>query len=560
MTEASPAIPTKRIGDTINQAQSRLAVYAAVFVILFVGYFLLRGTDWQGSTQLHTLMETVASTLALFVGVTALVRFVTKRDNMFLFIGTAFLGTAMLDGYHAIVTSSAFHDLWPSAPSHLIPWSWIASRLFLSVLLFLSWWAWTRESRLGESGRISERVVWIAVAVLTLASFLFFALFPLPRAYYPEIVFHRPEEFLPALFFGLALVGYLRKGRWKEDPFEHWLVLSLIVGFMAQAMFMPLSGRIFDYEFDAAHLLKKVSYVFVLIGLLVSMYHIFGQAERDKRSLAKANTVLEGEIGDRKRAEADLAVRAEELARSNKELEDFTYVASHDLKEPVRGIEAFSTFLKDRHGDKLDDEANRYIDVVRRNAVRMKQLIEDLLSLSRIDRLEQNFERVEAGSLIAEVCEYLDFALDEKSVDLRIQPELPSIICDQVRLKEVFHNLLSNAVKFSDKAEPVVEISCASSNGDHVFSVQDNGIGIAEEHRDTIFKIFQRLNRREDYEGTGAGLTICKKIVEAHGGKIWVDSELGQGSTFSFTIPSTLQPTEQGKDKDTENGQAADAG
>ena len=252
-------------------AKRRVLGYWLVAIGLTVGYVMMRGSGWQGSTQLHTLMEGIATLLASIVGAMSLVRFYSKKNNTFLFIGTGFLGTALLDGYHAAVTSAFFAPYLPSELASLIPWSWVASRLFLSVLLCLSWLAWIREQRLGEAGRISERSVYLVAGGLTLASFLFFAFVPLTRGYYPEFVFHRPEEFVPALLFLVALVGYLRKGKWRDDAFEHWLVLALIVGFVSQAVFMSFSGRLFDMEFDAAHLLKKVSYVCVLTGLLINM-------------------------------------------------------------------------------------------------------------------------------------------------------------------------------------------------------------------------------------------------------------------------------------------------
>ena len=233
---------------------------------LMLGYAAMRGSIWTGGAQLHTVMEAVATLLALIVGAMALVRFYAKENNTFLFIGTGFLGTAFLDGYHAIVTSAFFKPFMPSDLPALIPWSWVASRQFLSIFMILSILAWLREQKLGESGRIRENTVYVFATLFTLASFLFFAFVPLPRAYYPEIVFHRPEEFLPALFFAMALVGYLRKGEWRHDTFEYWLVLSLIIGFISQAGFMSFSGQLFDMEFDAAHLLKKVSYVCVLTG------------------------------------------------------------------------------------------------------------------------------------------------------------------------------------------------------------------------------------------------------------------------------------------------------
>lgn len=240
---------------------------------------------------------------------------------------------------------------------------------------------------------------------------------------------------------------------------------------------------------------------------------------------------------------------AAKLASSNAELEEFTYIVSHDLKEPLRGIEAFSGFLAEDYSDRLDEEGQRHISVVRESAVRMKDLIDDLLELSRIGRDRPAYAPVHVGSVINDVRRDLDFALQAKTVDLRIQPDLPTITCQQIHIRELFKNLISNAIKFSDKPSPVIEIACHRDNGHYTFSVRDNGIGIDEKYQEKIFRIFQRLNQREEYEGTGVGLAICKKVVEAHEGKIWVESVVGEGSTFSFTIPETIQQTEQGGEK-----------
>ena len=256
-------------------ASRRIATYMAVGTGLVLCYGASRNLNWTGSANLHTIMEVVATLLAMTVGVMALVRFYSKRNNTFLFIGAGFLGTAFLDGYHAIVTSVAFQPYMPSDLPALIPWSWIASRQFLSIFLFLSWLAWLKESRSEDGGSISEKTVYLQTGAFTLISFAFFAFAPLPPAYYPELFFSRPEELLPAIFFAAALAGYLHKGDWRHDIFEHWLVLSLIVGFIAQVVFMSFSGMLFDLEFDIAHLLKKASYTCVLTGLMGSMYAVF---------------------------------------------------------------------------------------------------------------------------------------------------------------------------------------------------------------------------------------------------------------------------------------------
>lgn len=247
------------------------------------------------------------------------------------------------------------------------------------------------------------------------------------------------------------------------------------------------------------------------------------------------------DITERKRAEDALASKTEELTRINAELEDFTHSVSHDLKEPLRGIEAFAGFIAEDYGDKLDEQGQRYVSILRESAVRMKDLIDDLLQLSRIGRTRFQYAQVAVRSLVEDVSMELNFALQEKHVDLQIDPGLPTVTCDKVRLREVFKNLISNAVKYNDKPDPRVEIGCRSDNGHFTFTVSDNGIGIAPEFHDKIFKIFQRLHHREEYEGTGVGLAICKKVVEGHGGRIWVESAPGAGTTFLFTVPRDAQ-------------------
>jgi PAS domain S-box-containing protein len=243
------------------------------------------------------------------------------------------------------------------------------------------------------------------------------------------------------------------------------------------------------------------------------------------------------DITERKRAEEALARQTDELTRINAELEDFTHSVSHDLKEPLRGIEAFAGFLAEDYSDKLDEQGQRYVSILRESSVRMKDLIDDLLQLSRIGRSSYEYSVVLMRSLIEDVTLELSYAFQEKSVELRVDPALPAINCDKVRMREVFKNLISNAIKYNDKVVPRIDIGCRPENGAFTFAVRDNGIGVAPEFHDKIFKIFQRLHHRDEYEGTGVGLAICKKVVEGHGGRIWVESTPGQGTAFLFTIP-----------------------
>lgn len=232
----------------------------------------------------------------------------------------------------------------------------------------------------------------------------------------------------------------------------------------------------------------------------------------------------------------------DELEHKARELDDFTHVVSHDLKEPLRGIEAFSGFLMEDYADKLDETGRRYLNVLQTSAVRMRDLIDDLLEMSRIGRVAPQREPVPMDSIMQELRESLDYTISAGGVELRVQGNLPTVIGDRVRVLQVFQNLVSNAVKYNDKPRGgVIEITCEERDDEFVFCVRDNGPGIAPQYHEKVFRIFQRLVGRDEQEGTGVGLALCKKIVEARGGRIWVESEGdGQGSAFFFTIPVGL--------------------
>ena len=254
-------------------------------------------------------------------------------------------------------------------------------------------------------------------------------------------------------------------------------------------------------------------------------------------------STISRDITEIKKNKEELVNKAIELARSNTELEQFAYVASHDLQEPLRTVSSYVQLLAARYKDKLDTDANEFIDFAIDGSNRMRQLINSLLEYSRINRLKP-FEPINTKDLITSLL--MDISDTVKSADATIKYDnLPDIYGDHVLISQLFQNLIGNALKFRSEKKPEIIISCEKRNGQYLFSVQDNGIGMQKEYWDKIFIIFQRLNSREKYQGTGIGLSICKKIVERHGGKIWVESEPGKGSTFYFTIniyPDTQLP------------------
>jgi PAS domain S-box-containing protein len=235
------------------------------------------------------------------------------------------------------------------------------------------------------------------------------------------------------------------------------------------------------------------------------------------------------DITERKRAE-------EELQRSNAELQQFAYVASHDLQEPLRMVSSYTQLLAECYQGQLDAQADKFIAFATEGATRMQQLLEDLLDYSRVSRRPQPFEPINCTTILKDVLTDLAVTMQESSAVVTAD-SLPTVLGDRTQLRQLLQNLISNAIKFRREEPPVVHISAEPQEDFWLFTVRDNGIGIDPQFAERIFVLFQRLHSRQEYPGTGIGLAICKKIVERHAGRIWVESHLGEGSTFYFTLP-----------------------
>jgi len=246
--------------------------------------------------------------------------------------------------------------------------------------------------------------------------------------------------------------------------------------------------------------------------------------------------ILQRETATLKSLNEILVQRAQELARSNTDLEQFAYVASHDLQEPLRMVASYTQLLAKRYKGKLDADADEFIQYAVDGVTRMQTLINDLLTYSRVGTRGKDFAPTNCEAVVDRALANLKATTEERGVVVTCDP-LPSVMADELQLAQVFQNLIGNAIKFNNGRPPRIHISAERNQHEWVFSVSDNGIGIAPEHTERIFGIFQRLHTGNEYPGTGIGLAICKKIVERHGGRIWVRSAPGKGSTFYLTIP-----------------------
>lgn len=534
------------------------------------------------------------------------------------------MGTAFLDGYHAIVSSNYFREFMPSDIPSLIPWSWIASRTFLSILLALNFIFLLRGRKRGKKYEIRPSYLYFLVGFATFTSFSFFAFTPLPTGYFSHAFLHRPEEFLPGLFFIFGLIGCLALGGWKNSALYHWVALGLLMNVIAQFFYMPYSGQLFDYQFDAAHLLKIISYLCFLTGLSLNTYEQFNLIQRDDRLqmtirdtivdglfmidskgiiqilngaalnifgyseneligkninillareeavhhdklvrkflqtgnlgvLTKAHREVVGKTKDGKKIDLEFSVGSMKvgenvffvetlrdvtekkriLRESFEELEQFAYVASHDLKAPLKGINTLADWIQKDLGDSLKEEPAENLNLLRKRVKRMENLLDDILTYSRATRVDIKLERVNLNNVIEDLLDFLDLP---RGFKVEVANKLPTVLAPRGSHEQIFSNLINNAVKHHDRSKGKITISSKGVGDMWKITVADDGPGIAPKYQEKIFKMFQTLESRDEVEGSGLGLSIVKRLVTGQGGEIVIESNEDQrGTKFCFT-------------------------
>lgn len=334
-----------------------------------------------------------------------------------------------------------------------------------------------------------------------------------------------------------------------------WVLIATAVFLMAIrrciTLFHMLSGEKVPADFTAELVALVTSALMVSgIALIAPLFLSIKRSEealqkaRDElemrvqertAELSKANEALKDEILERKRVEKEIKRYAVDLRGSNYELQQFAYVASHDLQEPLRMISSYLQLIERRYKNKLDKDADEFIAFAVDGALRLQNMIDGLLEYSRVETKGKSFELTDCGVILEQALTNLKMAIEESSALITNDP-LPAVMADSTQLVQLFQNLIGNAIKFRTREAPRIHISAELRENEWIFSVCDNGVGIEPEYKERIFDIFQRLHGRK-YSGTGIGLSICKRIVERHGGRIWLESEPEKGSTFYFTIP-----------------------
>ncbi|NQY48768.1 MAG: hypothetical protein HRT50_06645 [Colwellia sp.] len=482
----------------------------------------------------HALLEWTAFSAAIFVVLLAFCHYSITHDITTPVIGVALFCAGCMDAFHTLAATRLISAV--AENTDLIPFTWALSRVFNAVIMIAGVGVFLSGRKINPENGMKFIILISLVFALIGYLLIYFAAtsHDLPQTQFPDAIIRRPYDIIPLLLFLFAgLVIYPLFAKRYPSIFASALLLSALPEVAVELHMAFGSQRLFDSDFNIAHFLKIIAYVIPLVGLVLDYVQTYKNQIKHHEQLQLAHETLNIKAIELNRTN-------DQLTQSNAELEKFAYIASHDLQEPLRKIQAFGDRLHKRVEIISDEKAIDYIDRMQKSATRMRSLIDDLLKFSRVGSEDYVLKDIALTDVLTSVLDDLHISIDEKSAQINIA-ELPRIMGESSKLYQVFLNLLSNALKFA-KAEqaPIITISSQRVLIENIaywqIKIQDNGIGFEQEYADKIFEVFQRLHGRSQYQGTGIGLAICKKIVEKHNGMIHVESELDKGACFILLL------------------------
>jgi signal transduction histidine kinase len=477
---------------------------------ILAGLFLMPAPEWTGGPRLQITYEVIGACIAFEVAAFAVSRFGLERRRLPLFIGLAYLAAVTADVVAALLAHGTYF-VPLTGETNALRAVWTAGRVALAGFLVVGVIA---ESKWPFARRARDEMI---PGLLLGAGLSFAMVHGATMMEWPV----RAGEIFAGLLMAVALAGFWRVYRQSGGTMVASVLVSLVAALFAE-LFMLRSETLFDGFHNLALALKVGSYLPPLVGLFVESVTLF----RAQTKLTKKLQVAQAELQEySKTLELKVADRTRELETRAKDLEAFAYTVSHDLKAPLRGMQTYAQLLL---AEKLDAEGRRYAESVNKAATNMRQLIDDLLAYSRLERREAEIGRVNLRELAESVLEQTGRAA---VVDVQL-PEIPG---DRAMLQQALANLVDNAFKYGGKH---VVVRGREQKGECVLSVRDDGIGFDMQYREKIFEIFQRLHRADEIEGTGIGLSIVKRAVEKHKGRVWAESEPGKGATFYIVIPT----------------------
>lgn len=492
----------------------------------------------------HSFLEWSGVIVTLIVAGLSMAYFRMSRDLVIPVIGMALLCSGLIDAFHTLAAERLVYAVTDN--DRFIPFTWALSRLFNVLVLCVGMGLLVMlQPEAGKRTRLLLLIGGVFLSAAAIAMYWAGNVGALPRTTFPHQLLTRPYDMVPLVAYLLAIPAlftplYMR----QPTVFTYTLLVSMIPAILTQLHMAFGSGRLYDAHFNVAHFLKVVSYLVPLGGLVVEyvrQYSLLQERELlfryQAEELRQSNFRLNQEVEERARAELQMEQQAEILRTTNEELEQFAFIAAHDLREPLRKITVFATRLESRLGPSPDPRMMTTVHSITGASQRMMQLLDSLQQYSRVTSRGAVFTRISLNQVVDDVIDDLRLLIEDAGATVH-REWLPEISGDPVQLRQLFLHLITNAVQYRRPGvDPEVRIVNEHSDEDFCrIVVQDNGTGIEERYFERIFQIFQQLQRSDGSTSTGAGLSLCRKICERHEGRIEVESEVGVGSRFIVTL------------------------